>query len=176
MSNDNKVIAFPGSTKRETASNNKKSSGDLASVTDLGARRREIIQEERRSVRRTILTEFIGVHMVVPGQGLQKCSLYDISEKGIAFDLEKKQGKFHSGETIAMRVYLNHKTYFTFVIMVKSVRYIDDEGVYRHGASFAQGTLNEEALMHFVQFIECVSASLKTDNGDVVVSNLDSSR
>ena len=176
MSNDNKIIAFPSKNEKKVKQNKKKASKDLASVTDIGARRQEIIQEERRSVKRTILSEFIGVHMIVPGQGLQKCSLYDISEKGIAFDLEKKQGQFHSGETVAMRVYLNHKTYFTFVIGVKSVRYIEDEGVYRHGASFVAGTMNEEALMHFVKFIESVSAGLKTDSGDVIVSNLDSSR
>ena len=32
---------------------------------------------------------------------------------------------------------------------------------------------NQEALEHFIRFMESVSASLKTDHGDVIVSNLD---
>jgi hypothetical protein len=140
---------------------------------DIGAKRQEMIQDERRSVRRTILTEFIGVHAVVPGYGLQKCALHDISVKGVAFDLTQKQGKFAAGEEVAMRVYLNHKTFFPFVVKVRSSRFIEEEGVYRHGASVVDGTVNQEALEHFIQFIETVSAHLKTDHGDVIVSNLD---
>lgn len=169
MSTEGKVLAFPNIKRSKTEEN----ADSRASVVDIGARRQEIIQEERRSVRRTILTEFIGVHTVVPGYGLQKCTLRDISVKGIAFDLEKKQGHFRAGEEVAMRVYLNHKTYFPFVVSVRSSRYVSEEDVYRHGASVVKGTVNQEALEHFIRFIETVSANLKTDHGDVIVSNLD---
>ena len=172
MSTEGKLLTFP---VREQKSEGKKSNQpkDLASIVDIGAKRQEIIQDERRSVRPTLLTEFIGVHTVVPGTGLQKCALRDISEKGIAFDLLKKQGHFKSGEEVAMRVYLNHKTYFAFIVSIRSSRYVREEGVYRHGASIVEGTVNQEAISHFIQFIENVSASLKTDHGDVIVSNLD---
>jgi hypothetical protein len=46
--------------------------------------------------------------------------------------------------------------------------------VSRHGCGFVKDTVNEEALYHFVRFIETVSASLRTDAGDVMVSNLSS--
>ncbi len=169
MSTDGKVLTFPKIKKDGKA----KKADSKASVVDIGTLRQEIIQEERRSVRRTILTEFIGVHTVVPGYGLQKCTLRDISVKGIAFDLMKKQGHFKAGEEVAMRVYLNHKTYFPFVVSIRSSRFVDEEDVYRHGASVLEGTVNQEALEHFIRFIETVSASLKTDHGDVIVSNLD---
>ena len=172
MSTDRKVLAFP--ERRKKPRKGTKSEGDSASVVDIGARRQEIINAERRSVRRTILTEFIGVHLVIPGMGLQKCTLFDISDKGLAFDLDKKQGKLDPGDELAMRVYLNHKTYFGFFVTVNNSRFVEEEGTYRHGVSFVEGTLNEEALQHFVKFIQSVSASLKTDNGDVIVSNLDS--
>ena len=169
MSTDSKVLTFP-ERKRQVS----ETKGDSqASVVDIGARRQEMISDERRSVRRTILTEFIGVHTVVPGYGLQKCALHDISINGLSFDLLKKQGHFNAGEDIAMRVYLNHKTYFSFVVSIRSSRFIEEEGVYRHGAALQKGTVNEKALEHFIQFIESVSANLKTDHGDVVVSNLD---
>ena len=172
MSTEGKLLTFPvrDSKKDDKKANQAK---DLAGIVDIGIRRQEIIQDERRSVKRTLLTEFIGVHTVVPGLGLQKCSLYDISERGLAFDLAKKQGHFKSGEEVAMRVYLNHKTYFSFTVSIRSARYIKDEAVYRHGASLVKGSANEEALKHFIKFIESVSASLKTDHGDVLVSNLD---
>jgi len=52
------------------------------------------------------------------------------------------------------------------------VRDVSDEGVTRHGVNFVKGTVNDQALFHFVKFIETVSASLQTDHGDVMVSNL----
>ncbi len=169
MSTEGKVLAFP-KVKKESPT---EKTDSRASIVDIGAKRQEMIQDERRSVRRTILTEFIGVHTIVPGAGLQKCSLHDISVKGVAFDLSKKQGHFAPGEEVAMRVYLNHQTYFPFVVQVRSSRFVEEEGVYRHGASVKEGSENQEALKHFIQFIETVSAHLKTDHGDVIVSNLD---
>ncbi len=169
MSTEGKVLTFPKVKKEK----NDQQTAEKASVVDIGLKRQEIIQDERRSVRRTILTEFIGVHTIVPGAGLQKCALHDISVNGIAFDLAEKQGHFKGGEEVVMRVYMNHKTYFSFVVNVRSSRFVKEEGVYRHGASVVKGSVNQEALNHFIKFIESVSASLKTDHGDVIVSGLD---
>lgn len=143
-----------------------------APVVDMTERRNEIIQQERRRVRRTILTEFIGAFAVVPGQGLMKVSLYDISETGIAFDLDQDKGHFKAGEEVAVRVYMNQSTYFPFTVKINNLRAVEDESLVRHGANFVLGTVNEIALFHFVKFIETVSASLEKDNGDVMVSNL----
>jgi hypothetical protein len=55
---------------------------------------------------------------------------------------------------------------------VTNGRAIEDEGVVRHGANFIKGSVNDVALHHFIKFIETVSASLKTDNGDVQVSHI----
>lgn len=172
MSTEGKVLTFP-SIKKGSDSKEPASTAGSTEVVDISEKRQEMINEERRSVRRTILTEFIGVHTVVPGYGLQKCSLHDISVKGIAFDLDKKQGHFSSGEEVAMRVYLNHKTYFGFFVTIRSSRFVQEEDVYRHGASVVEGSTNQKALEYFIKFIESVSASLRTDHGDVIVSNLD---
>jgi len=96
MSTDRKVLTFPEIGKNSSKS--MKSGGKSASIVDIGQRRQEMITADRRSVRRTILTEFIGVHAVIPGKGLQKCSLVDISEKGLAFDLEKQVGGLKEGD------------------------------------------------------------------------------
>jgi hypothetical protein len=145
---------------------------ETADVHDITEARQEILSRDRRHVKRTILTEFVGAFVVLPEKGLLKAALYDISDSGLAFDLELLEGGFASGEEVAMRVYLNHSTYFPFTIRVTNARAIEDEGVVRHGANFIKGSVNDVALHHFIKFIETVSASLKTDSGDVQVSHI----
>lgn len=146
--------------------------GQPATIVDMTERREAMLQQERRRVRRTILSEFIGVHVVVPNHGLMAVTLFDIAEGGLSFDVHGKAGRFRTGELVAMRVYLNHQTYFPFTVKITNVREIPEENLFRHGANFDAGALNEQALQHFVKFIESVSASLQTDSGDVIVSNM----
>ena len=147
-----------------------------AVVVDMTERRDEIVEQERRQVRRTILSEFIGVHILVPNRGLMAVTLYDISGGGLSFDVAASEGRFRLGDELAMRVYLNHKTYFSFVIQIANVRSQEDQTQIRHGANFVKGSTNEVALYHFVKFIETIIASLQTDGGDVTVSKLTGSR
>lgn len=153
-------------------SHNDLQGADGANLLDMTERRETMLKEDRRKVKRTILTEFISVHVVVPQFGLMKVALYDINKKGISFDLEEARGSFKAGEEIAMRVYLNHKTYFPFIVQVKHLTDIPDEGILRHGAEFVAGTINDIALQNFVGFLENVSASLRSDGGDVTVSKI----
>lgn len=161
-------------SRLKSANNNEALAAGHASVTDITEKRTEMLREDRRQVKRTILTEFIAVHTVVPGMGLMKVSLFNINNDGLAFDIENARGHFQVGEEVAMRVYLNHQTYFPFVVKIKHVTEVTDESVHRHGAEFVKNTINDVALHHFVKFIENVSASLKHDNGDVLVSNINS--
>lgn len=153
-----------------------KDSGNLSTdgtpIIDMTVARAEMINQERREIKRTILTEFIGAYAVLPDRGLMKITLYDISENGLAFDLDPEQGQFNENEEIALRMYLNHTTYFPFSVTVKNSRLQEDEGVMRHGAHFIRGTMNDVALHHFVKFIENISATLRKDGGDVLVSNI----
>lgn len=171
--NKNNVIDFtklrPFQKSRKTV---EKATKGQAPVLDMTERRQEIINQERREVRRTILTGFIGAFVVVPNKGLLRVNIYDISENGIAFDLDRSVGQFKKGEEVAMRVYLNQNTYFPFVATVQNVRLVDGDTTCRHGMNFVKGTVNDEALYHFVKFIETVSASLEKDTGDIMVSNL----
>jgi hypothetical protein len=141
-------------------------------VVDITERRMEILRQDRRAVKRTILSEFVGAFAVIPSRGLCKVAIYDISEKGIAFDMDLDMGAFRVGEEVAMRIYLNQVTYFPFFAQITNVREIADEGVHRFGATFVKDSINDQALVHFVKFVENVSASLKKDGGDVLVSGL----
>lgn len=172
MDGKSNVIPFLRRESRTGKKGQKKQSGHPLPVTDIAQIRADIISEERRQVRRTILTEFIGAHVVIPQKGLQQVTIYDVSEHGISLDVDLDLGQFQPGEEVAVRVYMNHSTYFPFIAKVANVRVISDEHVFRHGCSFVKGTVNEQALLHFVKFIELVSAHLESDKGDVIVSNL----
>ena len=150
----------------------KKSKPGMGTIVDMTGAREEMLNKERRDVKRTILTEFVGASIILPERGLMKVALYDISENGIAFDLDPSEGMFHDGDEVAVRIYLNHTTYFPFTVTISNSRLLDDEGVIRHGAHFLKETVNDVALHHFVKFIENVSATLKKDGGDVLVSNI----
>lgn len=142
-----------------------------AKICDFQPLKQEGIVKERRKIRRTILTELIGAHIILP-LGLMKVSLYDVSSEGMSFDLESKMGQFNLGEEVSMRIYLNQEAYFPFQIKISNVRRHEDEGVYRHGVSFIKGSINEKALFHFIKFLESVSTSLKTDKGEILISGL----
>jgi hypothetical protein len=147
--------------------------GPSAAVIDMTVKREEILSKERRDKRRTILTEFVGAFLVLPNMGsnlggLQKVLLYDISENGLAFDIETDIGQLRLGEEIAMRIYLSQKSYFSFIVKVSNSRFIRDEEIYRHGCEFVKSSVNREALSHFVKFVEAVAVDLKVDGGDIL--------
>jgi hypothetical protein len=167
-----KLIDITSQLKQSSESHNPELiNSDLSDVLDFQKRRTEMLESDRRKVKRTILTEFVGSCVLIPQQGLKKVAIYDISESGISFDIEDGL-ELPTGEDFAMRVYLNKQTYFPFIMNITNSRFIENEGVYRHGASFVKGTINDLALFHFVKFIESVSASLRKDGGDILVSNL----
>lgn len=145
---------------------------DSQTPVNIEERRAADIAREKRKIKRTILTKFIGTHVIVPGAGLQKIALYDISETGLSFDIEAKYGQFMIKDEAKIRLYLSADSYVAFDISVANVRFLEDVGMYRHGGVFLKGGLNDDALFHFVKFIETVSVTLRKDTGDVIVSNL----
>lgn len=163
------VIEFKGRRKENTSTTRAHAP---AEVIDMTEKRNEILSQERRQVRRTILREFLGTFALVPRKGLMRVNLYDISENGLSFDVDVAAGKFMVGEEVAIRIYLSQETYFPFTVKVSNVRHLVDEGTFRHGVNLQKDTLNGEALLHFTRFLESVSASLQTDRGDIIASTL----
>jgi PilZ domain len=158
--------------KRQASAGEPSNIASIAPVFDMTIRREEVIKEERRKVKRTILAEFIGAFVLLPGQGLLKVNVFDISEDGLSIDMEYEFGHFEKGEEFAMRLYLSKDTYLPFIVRVSNFREVSDEGAYRHGVQFVKDTTNAEALKHFVKFLETVTASLQTDRGDIQVKNI----
>jgi hypothetical protein len=151
------------------------------SVIDLSERRKEIIATERRFVTRTVLSQFVGVFVVIPekksaktGQpGLQPVSLYDVSEGGLAFDLPLELGTFDIGESVTLRIYLSHDTYFSFGAKIANGRPVEGKGVLRHGVILKKDDDSYKTLFYFVKFLENVSLVAKKDNGDRLLGRVD---
>ncbi len=139
-------------------------------IVEIGELREKIIADERRKVKRTLLTEFVGASVILPGSGLVRVTLKDISLGGLSFDVEKKFGSFKKGERVALRVYLNHTTFFPMEILITNSRELEDQDIFRHGSKFSQESQNHEALGHFIKFMETVSPSLSHDFGDVMLN------
>lgn len=138
-------------------------------VVNFVEQKQRMIFQERRQVKRTILSEFVSAMAVIPNKGLLKVALFDISEDGISFEMELEQGQFNVDELISFRIYLNHKTYFPLTVQIKHVTPNEDESLVRHGAVYLKESTNNVALQHFIKFLESASHDLKSDNGDLMV-------
>ncbi len=143
-----------------------------AEVIDFAKSKQQILFNERRQVKRTILSEFMSSMVVIPEKGLMKVIIHDISDEGLSFDVEKENGQFVIDEEISLRVYLNQKAYFPVQVIVKHTTVIEDENVIRHGAEFYKEASQNVALQHFIKFVESASIGLKNDSGDLITHRI----
>jgi hypothetical protein len=141
-----------------------------APVMDITNIREQQIESDRREAKRTILNGFIGASVVIPGRGLLKVSLFDISKGGLSFDIGSDSGHFREHEEVAIRFYFSQTTYFPFVVRVTSFRINADDGVARHGANFVSDLSNMHVINHFVDFLESVATNLRVDKGDLFIN------
>jgi hypothetical protein len=165
------LLKFPGSRVNKTVANPEIEITE-SSVLDMTQRIQDRQAEDRRVVKRVVLNEFISAHVFVAGRGLLKIHLKDINDLGLAFDITEKEGQFTRAEILEVRFYLNKQTYFKFHVQVAHSQFVAEEGLYRHGCQFSGDNLNNVALNHFVLFLQNISASLKTDKGDRLITNL----
>ncbi len=166
LKSNNEQIHSTDYIEKDIENNNPKV--DIFNISEI---RNQIIKDERRDKKRTILNGFIGAHVVVPGQGLLKVALFDISEAGLSFDLDPDWGFFKEKEEVALRFYFNHQTYFPFEIKVTSSRLISEEGIIRHGATLIPDADKNETFFYFTYFLESISKNLKVDNGDIAFTD-----
>ena len=83
-------------------------------------------------------------------------------------------GAFNVGETVTVRIYMSHDTYFSFAVSVANHRLIEASGVERHGAMFKKNQdQSGEALYHFVRFLEKVAGVARKDKGEKITGRVD---
>lgn len=141
-------------------------------IITLEQARQALLDQEKRQNQRTILSDLVSVYAVLPERGLLKVDVHNLGDKGLAFDVGMSHGAYELNEKVAMRMYLNHKSYFPFEVEIKHVTTVHEEGVNRHGGVFTGENTNNVALSHLIKFLEAVSADLKEDRGDLMIPNI----
>lgn len=140
----------------------------LLNLQELKGKFQPILLKERRQVERTILSDLISGMLVLPEKGLYKVSMFDISGDGLSFTMDRHMGSFQVGEEVALRVYLNSKTYFPVHVKIKHATFDPQEEVIRHGVEYMKGAATDVALQHFVNFIVSMNEGLQIDDGDLI--------
>lgn len=126
---------------------------------------------ERRKVTRTVLSQLIGVFVLTSKRILQPVAINDISIDGLSFDMVQDVGSYDIGNTVTMRIYMSHDTYFTFNVKVTNKRLVEERGIFRHGVVFAKN--QPDALYHFVRFLETVAQVAQKDKGEKLAGRVD---
>ncbi len=155
---------------RRTSESEKVVENPPTPVMDITEIREKQIQQERRIAKRTVIDGLVGFSVVIPGRGLLKVDLFDVSRGGLAFDINMESGHFRDHEEVAVRFYFSQTSYFPFYVKITSSRVFADEGFTRHGANFSSDLSDMTVIGHFVDFIESVSLSLRKDNGDLFIN------
>ena len=133
---------------------------DDKKVVDFGARRKESIEQKRRSFERVVFQEFLGVETVLDDQGSGfPVKLVDISADGCQFQLPfslKAKNQFKAGTEITMKLFFTKGTYLPAVVTVRHAsEYVDKDGDawLRLGGEFDTSLPSYKALESFVNFI-----------------------
>jgi hypothetical protein len=122
--------------------------------------------ERRRSNRRPILDTF-SLFAVVPKKGVHRLPVHDLSEQGIAFDLDI-EGEAHEqfpiaiGEKIELLLYLNQSLYLP--LSGKVMRVDDKSEVRKIGAELSDtGSASFKGYAAFLQLLEVLAESGQID-------------
>lgn len=133
---------------------------DDKKVVDFGAKRKESIEQKRRSFERVVFQEFLGVETVVDDQGSGfPVKLVDISGTGCQFQLPfslKAKNQFKAGTEITLKLFFTKGTYLPAVVTIRHTsEYIDRDGDawLRLGGEFDTSLPSFKALASFVDFI-----------------------
>jgi hypothetical protein len=122
--------------------------------------------ERRKAKRRPILDTF-SVFVVVPKKGIHRLEVSDISETGMAFDLdvegeETSYFPTHEGDTIDLRFYLNNSLYIPLSIQV--IRVEDHRNKRRIGAQFQEkSSPNYQAFLSFIRLLDQINDIVQMD-------------
>jgi hypothetical protein len=133
---------------------------DDKKVVDFNAKRKESIEQKRRTFERVVFSEFLGVYTVVDDQGSSfPVSLVDISGDGCQLQLPfslKAKNQFKAGTEVSLKIFFTKGSYLPAVVTVRHAsEYIDKNGDawLRLGGEFDTSLPSFSALSHFIQFI-----------------------
>jgi hypothetical protein len=124
---------------------------------------------ERRLQGRTILPELICLHLAVPFIGSMKVPVYDITLRGLSFELDPARGSVSVGDKLELRIALGRNSYVPFQVFVRHVTSIQEEEVFRVGCEYDADSINNQAIKEYILFLQNITPTLKRDQGDKLI-------
>lgn len=129
-------------------------------VFDFSEKRRQSIEQKRRSFERVVFDEFLGVDAVIDDNGTgHPLKLVDISADGclfqVPFSTEARQ-RFKAGSEVTLKLFFTKTSFLPVVIKVRHIsEYVDQRGDahWRCGGEFDKTLPSFKALESFIQFI-----------------------
>lgn len=146
---------------------------DSKKVVDFNEKRKQTIEQKRRSFERVVFQEFLGVYSVVDDQGSNfPVKLVDISGDGCQFQLPfslKAKNQFKAGTEVTLKLFFTKGTFIPAVVTVRHAsEYVDEQGDawLRLGGEFDTSLPSFKALSHFIQFIYQYAEFSCVDKGE----------
>jgi hypothetical protein len=133
---------------------------DEKKIVDFSEKRKQSIEQKRRSFERVVFQEFLGVYSVIDDQGTGfPVKLVDISGEGCQFQLPfgpKAKNQYRSGIDLTLKFYFTKGSYLPCVVKIKhATEYIDQQGDawLRIGGEFDTSLPSFKAMASFIDFI-----------------------
>lgn len=129
-------------------------------VFDFNEKRKQTIEQKRRTFERVVFQEFLGVYSVIDDQGSGfPIKLLDISNEGCQFQVPfnlKAKNQFKSGTEVTLKIFFTKGSYLPAIVTVRHAsEYIDKNGDawLRLGGGFNTEIPSFKALSSFIDFI-----------------------
>ncbi len=129
-------------------------------VFNFEEKRRQSIEQKRRSFERVVFDEFLGVDAVIDDNGSgHPLKLLDISGEGCQFQVPfsaHPKNKFSSGTEVTLKLFFTKTSFLPVVVKIRhTTEFVDQKGdvYWRCGGEFDKSLPSFQALASFVQFI-----------------------
>ncbi len=133
---------------------------DDKKVVDFAEKRKQSIEQKRRTFERVVFQEFLGVYTVIDDQGAGfPIKLLDISREGCQFQVPfslKAKNQFKQDTELTLKLFFTKGSYLPAVVTVRRAQeYVDKNGDawLRLGGSFDTSLPSFAALSSFINFI-----------------------
>lgn len=142
-------------------------------VVDFNEKRKQSIEQKRRTFERVVFQEFLGVYSVIDDQGAgYPIKLLDISTEGCQFQVPfsmKAKNQFKSETELTLKLFFTKGSYLPAVVTIRHAsEYIDQQGDawLRIGGEFDTSLPSFKALSSFIDFIYQYAEFSCVDKGE----------
>ncbi len=142
-------------------------------LLDFVGKRKENIEQKRRSFERILFQNFLGAYTVLDNHGtVYPVTLIDISQEGCLFQIPvgpKGTSPYEKDTEHTLRMYFTKETFIPVVVRIKygnEVLGTDGNHYFAYGCEFDTSLPSFAALQSFIDFLYSYSEHSAHDRGD----------